>query len=66
MIDGDRWIARRLAFLRELLTTDITDEQRSAVEAEIEKLRGERGIHLGGPRRRWFPSRWIGRQRGRS
>jgi hypothetical protein len=64
MIDGDRWIARRLAFLRELLTTDITDEQRNAVEAEIEKLRRERGIHPGGPRRRWFPSRWIGRRRG--
>lgn len=66
MIDGDKWIAQRLAFLRELLKTELPDDQRKAVEDEIEKLRGERGIHIGGPRHRWFPSRWISRRRAGS
>jgi hypothetical protein len=63
MIDGDRWIAQRLEFLRGVLSTDIPDDQRKLIEEEMEKLRKERGIHVGGPRRRWFPSRWIGRRR---
>jgi hypothetical protein len=63
MIDGDRWIAERLAFLRGVLTTEISDEQRNAIEDEIQKLSKERGIHIGGFRLPWFPSRWIGRRR---
>ena len=63
MIDGDRWIAERLAFLRGLLTTEISDEQRKAIDDEIQKLSKERGIHIGGFRLPWFPSRWIGRPR---
>ena len=63
MIDGDRWIGERLAFLRGVLTTDMSDEQRKAIEDEIEKLSKERGIHIGGFRLPLFPSRWIGRRR---
>jgi hypothetical protein len=62
MIDGDRWIAQRLAYLRAVLATDIPEDQRKAIEEEIEKLRKERGIHIGGFRLPWFPSRWIGRR----
>lgn len=61
VIDGDRWIGQRLAFLRDLLKTELTDEQRTAVEEEIGRLSKERGIHVGGRRRWWSPSRWIGR-----
>jgi hypothetical protein len=60
VIDGDHWIRRRLAFLSDALKTELTDEQRKAVEDEIERLTHERGIHIGGRRRWWFPSRWIG------
>ena len=61
VIDGDRWIGQRLAFLRDLLKTELTDEQRKAVEEEIGRLSKERGIHIGGRRRWWSPSRWIAR-----
>jgi hypothetical protein len=59
MIDGDRWIARRLAFLRELLQTDPSPELRQAIEAEIAVLSKERGIQHGGPRRGWIGRRWL-------
>lgn len=62
VIDGDRWIGQRLAFLRDLLKTELTDEQRKAVEEEIGRLSKERGIHIGGRRRWWSPSRWIDRR----
>jgi hypothetical protein len=61
VIDGDRWIDERLNFLGGLLDGDISDGQRQAIESEIEVLRKERGLHMGGPRVVWFPSRWIGR-----
>jgi hypothetical protein len=61
VIDGDRWIAERLKFLRGLLDGDISDEQRQAIESEIDVLRKERGLHVGSPRVLWFPSRSIGR-----
>jgi hypothetical protein len=61
VMDGDRWIAERLEYLRGLLGGDISDEQRQTIEAEIEVLRKERGLHLGGFRMPLFPSRWIGR-----
>jgi hypothetical protein len=64
MIDGDRWIAERLAFLRGLLDTGISDEQRTAVETEIRSLSKERGIQTAGRRRLFSPIRWLGR-RGR-
>lgn len=50
IIDGERWIAERLAFLRARLAADPTGEERSAIEAEIEALSEERGISLGGLR----------------
>ena len=61
MIDGDRWIARRLAFLRELIQTDLSPELREAIEAEIEVLSNERGIQHGGRRRGWLARRWLHR-----
>lgn len=62
VIDGDRWIGQRLAFLRDLLKTELTDEQRKAVEEEIGRLSKERGIHIGGRRRWWSLSGWIARR----
>ena len=50
IIDGERWIAERLAFLRERLAGEVAAEERSAIEAEIEVLSKERGIALGGLR----------------
>jgi hypothetical protein len=50
IIDGERWITERLAFLRERLATELTDEERGAAEAEIALLSKERGISLGGLR----------------
>ena len=66
MIDGDRWISQRLAFLREALAGDLPDEQRQAIVEEIELLRNERGIHHGGPRFLHLPRRLTawGRARG--
>lgn len=66
MIDGDRWISERLAFLREALKGDLSGEQRQAIADEIELLRNERGIHHGGPRFLHLPRRLTawGRARG--
>ncbi len=50
IIDGERWIADRLAFLREQLAAQPSDHERRAIEAEIEVLSNERGISLGGLR----------------
>ena len=65
VIDGDRWIAERIAYLTGLLDGELPSDHRQAVEAEIERLKKERGYHLGGFRMRWFPSRWIGHRRRR-
>ena len=65
VIDGDRWIAERIAYLEGLLGSDLPSGHREAVEAEIERLKKERGYHVGGFRMRWFPSRWIGQRRRR-
>lgn len=48
----------RLRHLRAALTTDITDDQRKAIEAEIEKLQGEATVSQR-RLRRWFL--WGGR-----
>lgn len=50
IIDGERWIAERLAFLTGRLAAELTVEERSAVQAEVEILAKERGISLGGLR----------------
>ncbi len=50
IIDGERWIAERLAFLRERLTAQPPDDERRAIEAEIEVLSKEKGVSLGGLR----------------
>jgi hypothetical protein len=65
MIDGDRWIAQRLAFLRGLLETDLLPEQQQAIEAEIDLLSKERGIQHGGRRRGWLARRWVHRTANR-
>ncbi len=48
IIDGGRWIAERLAFLRERLAGEPTADERRAMEAEIEVLTKERGLGSGG------------------
>jgi hypothetical protein len=50
VIDGERWIAERLAFLRQRLAGEPEADERSAIEAEIEVLSKERGIAPGGLR----------------
>ena len=52
IIDGERWITERLRFLRSRLTSDLPEEERRAVEDEIERLSRERGMTAHG-RRRW-------------
>ncbi|MDP9071518.1 MAG: hypothetical protein M3N68_09615 [Actinomycetota bacterium] len=51
IVDGERWIAERLKFLRELLAGDLSDAERRAVEGEIETLSKERGLTVAGRRR---------------
>jgi hypothetical protein len=64
VVNGDRWIAQRLAHLRELLDGELSDEQRKAIEAEIAALSRERGIALGGLRLPRFFRRWRKRHGG--
>ena len=61
VIDGEDWIKRRVAFLKERLAEDLTDDERHAAEAEIEVLSKEGGIMPGGRR---FPRIWrrLGRK----
>lgn len=54
VIDGDRWIKARLALLRDRLREDLSADERRAIEAEVETLQNERGIHHGGPRPLWL------------
>lgn len=56
IIEGRRWVQQRLRHLQAALGTDITDDQRKAIEAEIDKLRGEAGASHR-RFRRWF---WWG------
>jgi hypothetical protein len=58
VVNGDRWIAQRLAHLRGLLDGEVSDEQRKTIEAEIAALSHERGIALGGLRLPRFFRRW--------
>lgn len=50
IIDGEGWIAARLAFLRERLAGELAPEERRATETEIEVLSKERGVASGGAR----------------
>ncbi len=50
VVNGERWIAERLKFLRERLAGDPSAEERAALEAEIETLSNERGITVAGLR----------------
>ena len=66
MIDGDRWISERLAFLREALNGDLSAEQRQAIDAEIAVLKSERGIHHAGPHLLRLPRRLTAWGRART
>ena len=50
VINGERWIRERLAFLRERLGGEVSDSEREAVEAEIAVLEQERGLTAAGHR----------------
>lgn len=52
IIDGERWIADRLRFLRARLAEELSEDERAQVEAEIALLSKERGVRTGG-RRSW-------------
>ena len=57
IIDGERWIAERLAFLREQLMGELSDAERKAIETEVELLSRERGLTVGGRRVPRIPRR---------
>ncbi|MEW6476329.1 MAG: hypothetical protein AB1679_29055 [Actinomycetota bacterium] len=42
IIDGERWIAERMKFLRERLAGELTDDERQHLENELEALSKER------------------------
>jgi hypothetical protein len=48
IIDGEDWLAKRLAYLRQRLSEDVTAEDRQAIENEIEVLSHEVGFGMGG------------------
>ena len=51
IIDGERWLAERTKFLREQLdTSDLTDNQRTLIEPELDMLLEERGVPTAGYR----------------
>jgi hypothetical protein len=51
IVEGRRWLESRLKFLEGLLEGDPPEEQRQAIEAEIENLRHE---HRSSRFRRWL------------
>ncbi len=60
IIDGEGWIAARLAFLRERLAGDLSADERRAVETELEALSKERGLTSDGHRVALFGRRLRG------
>lgn len=48
-VDRHRWIRDRVRFLQARLEDGVSDEERSAIEAEIDELR-----HESGTARRWL------------
>ncbi len=50
IIDGERWIAERLRFLRAHLATDLSAADRSAAEEEVRLLSEEHGMGVHGRR----------------
>jgi hypothetical protein len=63
VIDGDGWIAARLAFLRGLLDGVPSEEERHAIQAEIDVLSKERGLRQPHYRLLRRPLRWLARTR---
>lgn len=61
IIDGERWIADRLRFLRARLSEELSEGERGQVESEIALLSKERGVRADGRR----PSRLLRRLRRR-
>jgi hypothetical protein len=49
VIDGSGWIAKRLAHLRSLLDSELSDEDKGSIEDEIAVLSKEQGLRCGGP-----------------
>ncbi|HVE45689.1 MAG TPA: hypothetical protein VNA57_02920 [Acidimicrobiales bacterium] len=50
IIDGERWIAERLRFLRARLDEELSEDERRAVEEEVNLLAQERGLRADGRR----------------
>ncbi|MGH9177733.1 MAG: hypothetical protein ACRD0N_04170 [Acidimicrobiales bacterium] len=62
VVNGERWIADRLKFLRGRLAEGPPAEERAAIEAEIERLSAERGITVAGVRVPRFLGRILRRR----
>jgi len=63
IINGDQWIADRMATLKERLDAGTTDDERKALEAELDALSKERGLGCGGPVVFSLPRRRIRRRK---
>lgn len=55
IIDGRRWLAERQRHLEAELGKDLTDDERSAAEAELAQIRTEAHNHR---RRAWWRLFW--------
>jgi hypothetical protein len=62
IIDGRRWIDARLLVLRERLEEGPPDDERRAIESEIDALSKEPGLTCSGFK---VPRQWVPRSRGR-
>jgi hypothetical protein len=62
IIDGRRWIDERLLVLRERLEEGPPDDERRAIESEIDALSKEAGRSCSGFK---VPRRWVPRSKGR-
>jgi hypothetical protein len=60
IVNGEEWIRTRLAFLRSRLDTELTDDERTAVQAEIERLMEASAVSCHG-----LPVGWVRRWRAR-
>jgi hypothetical protein len=61
VIDGRKWLQDRMRHLQAQLDADPSDDERQAIEAEMDKLRAE-AASSHGRFRRWFI--WGGRPPG--
>jgi hypothetical protein len=54
IIDGRAWARQRMQFLKEQLDAGVSEQQRAAIEAELESLRRKAGFWSRRGMRRWL------------